>query len=56
LARQAFHGEGCRGAARKSEDGLTNDRSDLIAKTKRPRKHHFACAVLTDTPAGFLTL
>ena len=31
-------------------------RADLIAKTNRPRKHHFACVVLTDAPAGFLTL
>jgi hypothetical protein len=30
-------------------------RADLIGKTNRPRKHHFACVVLTDAPAGFLT-
>ena len=30
---QAFHSEGSRVVARKGEDGPTNDRSELIAKT-----------------------
>ena len=43
-------GRGVPGVALLGEDGLTGDRPN-----NRPRKHHFARAVLRDARAGFLT-